>query len=215
MSKELLNCFFNECESRFRFLEQEYGYQYFSGLATLEGGRQVIRPYKGQEVKAPFFATNRYEKNRRAIEISYGDEDYSLGAHIHIDFIHRLHVNDLLKAAQKDDTLVLPPLSARQPMPLKGGLGYISDLFKDNIKTLIDPPQRLTDKALNMRGKMMEEKIRQHYRTMMEAACNQAAKAYTQKDYARVIELYSPYEPDLSPADRKKLDKAREAMKKL
>jgi len=67
---DLLTCFFDECENRFRFLEEKHGYLCFSGMAEYKNNYKIIRPYKQNALQEgqPFFATTRYEKHNRTVE---------------------------------------------------------------------------------------------------------------------------------------------------
>jgi hypothetical protein len=214
MSSELLSCFFSECESRFRFLEVEHGFRYVSGLTSYHNGRQVLRPYRGQETPNPFWATTRYEKGNYALEIVYGDSDYSIESYAYINMVNRLHIDELLKAGRKSELLSGNARNVSENISLEKALESLSDMYKNNPACIIDPEQHLIERAITMRGRLLEETIMRHYRDTIEVVSAQGARAYTQKDYERVVELLSPYEQYLTPSDLKKLARAKKKIKK-
>ena len=91
-SHELLSCFFEECERQFRFLEEEHGFTYISGLLEYKKHCKLIKPYNGKtgDLPEPFFAVTRYELDKRAIEIFYGDHNYALEVYVYPDLMQRL-----------------------------------------------------------------------------------------------------------------------------
>ena len=97
-TEQLLACFFTECESQFRFLEQKYGFTYLSGLVEYRGGRQIIQPYQNQAVEPPFQAVTRYEKDDVCLEITYGDKEQVLEPYVYFGTIYRLAAAEILMA---------------------------------------------------------------------------------------------------------------------
>ncbi|GJL85763.1 MAG: hypothetical protein DHS20C02_15380 [Micavibrio sp.] len=208
-SEYLLACFFAECETQFRFLETKHGFKYFSGLVDYKGGRQIITPYKNQTIENGFQAMTRYEKDDDAFEIIFDDMYLSLEGYAYYNRINRFEFSEVLEAAKKTDSV----LTGKKPVHHRDGvreaIEQIATPFKNHIKHFVAPTPKLIERALTMRGKRIEHKVRSHYEAIVQEACAKAAKAFLKKNYQSVIELLSPYERDLSAADLKKLEKAK------
>ena len=83
---------------------------------------------------------------------------------------------------------------------------------KKHRRVVLEPGQKLLDRALTMRGKRLEQRIREQHKNDIQKASIEGAKAFLEKDFRRVIELFVPYETYLSAADLKKLNLARRNM---
>lgn len=205
----LLTCFFTECERQLRFLEQEHGFYYLSGLTRYHNGRQIIMPYQGQDYTPPFFATTRYELGDLALEVTYSDETYRLEVQVFYNRIQRLQLHEILKAAKKMVWLRDQDFIASSPRALKKCIERIQAVLHKHGDLVLTPSDRLLEKAQAIRDTLLEQNIREQYKKDMHQASTLAARAFLQKEFPRVIELLSPYERDLGAADLKKLDQAR------
>ena len=216
-SKDLLSCFFTECETQFRFLELEHGFHYFSGLVQYKGGRAIITPYKDhkdQTIKNGFQAMTRYEKDDDAFEIVFDDMYLSLEGYAYYNRVHRFEFSEMLEAAKRSDSAILiKKKSVSHKESLRETVKQMAAPFRSHIEHFIKPNPKLIERALTMRGKRMEHQIRSHYKTIIEESCTKAAKAFLEKNYQSVIKLLMPYERDLSAADLKKLEKAKQNCK--
>ena len=65
------------------------------------------------------------------------------------------------------------------------------------------------ERALAMRGKILEQSIQEQYKRNMMEAARAAAAAFLQKDFTQVVMLLAPYEQHLPRAEMKKLALAR------
>ncbi|MCC7305841.1 MAG: hypothetical protein IT558_06235 [Alphaproteobacteria bacterium] len=210
VTDSLLACFFTECEKEFRFLEQELGFTYYSGLAEYREGRLVIQPYDpGENYESNGQAVTLYEKDATAFEISYNQENFVLDLYLYFGQVYRLELSEMLRAAKKE---MLPGMDAPfhvRPAELAKVLKEAALLLRDNKDVILHPDGKILDRALTMREKLLEQRIREQYRKAFDAAREQAARAFLHKDYRQVLLLLSPFERDLDPADVKKLDIAR------
>ncbi len=207
--KDLLTCFFTECEKQFRFLEQRHHFSYLSGLVKYQGGRQIITPYKGVVSEAPFVAVTRYEKDFQAFEVSYSEDNYAVDCHFIYDHYQRLSFQEVLRAAKKSLTLSQTAYYTASVRTMQSVILDISETLKHGQKTLLPPSEKIIERALTMREMTLEQKIREQYRKSLDMISQKAAKAFTEKDFTAVIELFQPYEMDLSASDRKKLEVAK------
>lgn len=209
-SDDLLACFFSECEKRFRFLEQHHGYLYLSGLATYKNNYKIIVPYKGTQAPEPFLAVTRYEKNAQAIELIYGDQDYILEVFLYVDPITRISLKDLMAAHRTPFAMPHKMAWVTQSASINELLEALSALMRGNLETILNPNAKLVERALTMRSKLTEQAVRENYKKLLDDASIRAAQAYTQKDFALVLEILMPFKKDLSKADLKKLRLAQE-----
>ena len=207
--KHLLTCFFTESEKALSFLEEDHGFQTVKGLSEYQKGRQLIRPFgKNDSVVPPFWASIRYEKKDVSLELNYREEDFSLECMTYFNQTNRLELHSLLNAAQKSYDFT-PGLILAQSQLLRGEIQALAQTIQEHHEDILLPEGPLIKKATLMREKQMEALIREHYQKELETARVQAAKAFQDENYTRVVEIYTPYEVYLPPADQKKLDKAR------
>jgi len=210
-SHDLLTCFFEECESQFRFLEEEHGYLYFSGLMEYKGNYKLIKPYndKKQAPEQPFYAVTRYERNAQAIEVFYGDQNYVLEIFVYPDAIRRFSIRDLVSAARGGLSTKNPSNYLTEARNISDSLKWFSSAMHDNPK-ILQPSDKLIERATIMRDTLLEQGVRAHLEKLVKNASRQAAEAFVQKDYVQVVDILMPYEDYLSAADIKKLRIARE-----
>lgn len=204
-TSELLACFFAESEKQFRFLEEKHGYVYLSGLAEYKNNYKIIVPYKHKNVEEPFLAVTRYEKNERAIELCYGHENYVIDMFIYIDYATRLSMRDLMTAMRSDFRFEEKPVWLKEPDLIKTALGHYSRALEKHAEKLVPPGLKLVDRALTIRGKLVEQTIREYHKKAQDDASVKAAQAFMKKDYKSVIEILSPFADALDAADLKKL----------
>ena len=212
-TQELISCFFNNCESKLSFLKEHHDFQPISGLVKYKHGRKLIRPYRNGTIPENFWALSRFEKQDIAIEISYHREEYILESHIYFGFVNRYNLSDLTHAAKKAD----------ERLDTQYGIGNESDLI-EKIHTLgraihahssiiTSHNEKLLKRANTIRNKRIESLVRERYNRDKKQATEKAAKAFMEKDYKKVIELYHPYREDLKAIDLKKYKRAVEAFK--
>lgn len=210
--QDLLTCFFSECERQFRFLELRHGYSYLSGLATYKNNYKIIIPYNNTTVPEPFLAVTRYERDNLAFEFLYGYEDFVIEVNLYINNITRLSLKDLMDASRVPYVFEKSLSWVTYEGYIEEALGKFAAAIRENEKKFLSPSDKLIERALTMRGKLMEQAVREQYKTALHEASVRAAQAYMRKDYALVVEILQPFERDLSKADLKKLKLAREAL---
>ena len=209
-SHDLLTCFFQESEKQFRFLEQEHGYMYLSGLADYQKNYKIIKPYKNdfKNDQAPFFAITRYEKPDNAIEILYGDKQHVLEVYIYPDTVTRLNLREIIAALRTDSPIMQNISYLVEKDKIKQSLTLFSQIMQTNPK-IIAPTARLVERASIMQSKLMEQGVREHLKKLVQNASILAAEAFVDKNYKKVIELLEPLEGYISVSDKKKLNIAR------
>lgn len=209
--EKLLAFFFKECEREFRFLEQEHGFAYFSGLSEYRKGRWIFTPWQSQQPLSPggFEASTFYEKDRVTFEISFSGESHVISPRLCYDRVYRLGLEEVLKAARKDYLFRSYTPYASETASVEKAIHALGKTVQKNKALLTQPNPKIIERALTIREKLLEQKIREQFIRDMNEACTAAARAFMNKDYRRAIELFTPYETHLSFAHLKKLDLAR------
>lgn len=212
-SQDLLSCFFQECESQFRFLEEEHGYLCLSGLMEYKDRYKVIKPYQESDTSPdePFYAVTRYERNAQAIEILYGDKNYILEVFVFPDSVQRFSVRDLVLATRKDFPVTRNVAYLTETHNIRESLKWFAKNMRKHPKVL-EPSEKLIEKATVMRDTLLEQGVRSHLEKMVKNACIQAAEAFVKKDYERVVSILDPYESYLNASDLKKLRISKEKL---
>lgn len=204
-----LACFFQSCEREFRFLEQDHNFSYLSGLAQYRQGRLVFLPYKAGGKDENPEAVTLYEKNRVALEISYEADKSNLQIYFRYDRIYRFEIAEILKAHRKPALSEWRALQALLPDTLQNALKTAAAEVQHNVELLENLSPDAIQKILNMREKLMQQKIRDQHKQDIENAIETAVKAFALKDYRRVVEILTPHEQYLNFAAIKKLEIAR------
>lgn len=212
-TQNLLTCFFKECESQFRFLEEKHGYLYLSGLAEYHKNYKIIKPYNGQTPadNQPFFALTRYEQHDQAIEVMYGDNQYILEIFIYPDAVSRLSLRDMIMATRGDSSAVKDLSYLTEPEHVTKSLKWFAQAIIDNPK-VIKPSAKLIERASTMRSKLIEHGVRAHLDRLVEDSTTKAAAAFVEKNYAKVIDLLMPYQNFLGSSALKQLRIAQQKL---
>jgi hypothetical protein len=209
-AEELLTCFFTGCEKEFGFLMRKHGFLHAGGLTLFKNGRRILSPFRVPSiVQPPFDATVLYEKDDTAFEISYGGSQYALGLHICYGRVHRFLLREVFEAARRSGA-GLDMTRADKVLMLERHLQEAGVAVRKNTGLITAPGEKLMERTLTIHDTRLEQGIRAQHRRETEDAAAQAAKAFTSKDYPRVIALLSPYEEYLNAASLKKLDRARQ-----
>ncbi|MCC6597542.1 MAG: hypothetical protein IT559_01985 [Alphaproteobacteria bacterium] len=210
---ELIKCFFSQCERKFRFLEQKHEFSYISGLAEYKNAYKIIKPYQGQKTPSPFLAMTRYEKENQTLEILYGGADFMLEVYSCHGHILRFTPAEILMAARKSSAYLPNTRGLSHSAAIEDALENLSKALRKHVKTLLNPSQRLLDRAQTIHNKQLEQAVRKRHRNTIEDACRQAAKAYREKDYPKVIQILEPHKNALGKADLKKLYLAKSLLR--
>jgi hypothetical protein len=190
-------------------LEQKHEFRYISGLAEYRGGHLLIRPYNLQDIDGCFWAVTRYERGENAIELSYGDKDYALDIHFIFGHTHRFSLHELLRAGKKNPHGSGARRWIQAQATLEEHILALASLLFEHEKLLLEPDEKLIDRAMTMRQTNMHHQIHEQYQRELRESAQKAAQAFLDRDYRRVIELMAPYERHLSSSDVKKLKLAR------
>ncbi|MFK7840304.1 MAG: hypothetical protein AB8B83_08250 [Bdellovibrionales bacterium] len=212
-SHALLSCFFQECESQFRFLEETHGFLYLSGLAEYQSHYKIIKPYSNQlkDTPYPFYAITRYERDNQAVEIFYGDHNYALEVFIYPDSMRRLNLQDIVSAIRQETSGNKNLSYLTEEQNISHSLEWFSKIIESNPK-ILNPNEKLIKKTETMRERLLEQSVRSHLEALVTKASARAAKAFTRKDYSLVVEILSLYKDFLNRSDLKKLQIAQEKL---
>lgn len=202
----LLACFFNECEKHFRFLRLNHDFEHISGLVEYKNNRQIIKPLPESLSATPLVASVRFEKDMFAYEICFDYRNSHLLPLFFYQNIHRLHWSHLAAAAKKDETALGVYSNNNDTQILKANIEALSNAYLKHANDLLFPSEKLIDKALRIKATRLEHSIREQYKAQKDYASQQAARAFLEQNYKAVITYLRPYERDLGPADRKKLE---------
>lgn len=205
----LISCFFSSVEESFLFLEDHFRFRRVSGIAMQSGGRIVIVPYDGSVRSDIFWAVVRYEKDNLAIEIAYGDRNLVIEGHVYYGHIQRLSFEDILLTADiciNDNEQAIRVASADV---IGDTIRRLAGLVRQHKRHFLKYDPDMVDAVATLRARLLGDEIMRQHKNNVEQISLLGAKAYQEKDYKRVIELFRPYETYLSPADFKKLQAAR------
>lgn len=195
---------------QFRFLESRHGFAAFSGLASYERGRQIIRPFYKKSAPPPeAMAVARYEKNDNAIELIYDGRDYSLSGFALYNRIDRLSLADIAQSARADAQSLTGKSGLCSGEQIKERIHDMAQAFRRHARLLTAPDPKLVEQARIERAERIQAQIYARYTENMEFACRQAALAFAEKDYRRVVELLSIFERHLDRASEIRLITAR------
>src|SRR5262249_25448130 len=117
--QNLLGCFFAACEKAFRFLEQEHGFTYLSGLTEYRMGRRIFTPWNPRiTVSSAFTAATLYEKDNISIEIFFQGESSTLDFHFCYTPPHRFEFAEIINAPRllPANAPEMPPLASEQQL---------------------------------------------------------------------------------------------------
>ena len=207
----LLKCFFAESENHFGFLERRYGFTPISGMIEYFKNYKIIKPFREQDIESSFSAVARYEKNNQALELTYGDDQFSIQGYAYFNPVDRYEFSEIMDAARKqfqthdDWGLTNPDMIAATTQEL-------AKTVSSNARIFLDPSPRLLERIQTIRDTRLEHAIRQRHSDTLKIVGLEAARAYREKDYRRVIELLEPHRHYLKKAELKKLDRAKTAV---
>ncbi len=206
---ELLRCFFSECERHFRFLEERYGYNFICGLAEYQKNYKIIKPLNNQKIDGSFLAVTRYEKDNKAIEITYGNEQFLVEAHTFYNPFDRFQLAEILIAARKDEKKLTGDWGVTNPDLIQKTVQRMAHALEKHARIVLEPGPKLLDRAMTIRNARLEQSIRQKHNDIIKSVCEDAAGAYRMKNYRRVVQLLEPHKNYLQKADIKKLARAK------
>ena len=190
-------------------MEQKHGYSYLSGLVEYRQGRQIITPYNRQNIQGPFLAVTRYEKDNQSLEILYGDKEFAIESYLYYDQVYRLSLGQMLAAVKKSDAGPTRHWLVTHEDLIVESIAGIARTVKKQWRHFLCPTPKIIERALTIRGKLMEQAVREQHKQDIEDASREAARAFMEKDFLKVIALLVPYERHLSASDLKKLTLAR------
>ncbi|MEZ5815394.1 MAG: hypothetical protein R3E13_11855 [Alphaproteobacteria bacterium] len=207
---KVLRCFFSECERHFRFLEERHGYSFLCGMAEYKNNYKIIKPLEDRpEEGRSFSAVTRYEKDGRAIEICFGNELFMVEAYSFYNPFERFELAEILTAARKDSQCLAGDKGVSTPELIQKTLGRIATCLEKHARVILNPGPKLLERAMTIRSARLEQGLRQKHSDALQAICADAASAYLEKNYRRVVELLEPHKAYLQKADLKKLERAK------
>jgi hypothetical protein len=215
-AQDLLSCFFNECERHFRFLEQRYHFGYLSGMVEYQRNIKIIKPFRSTNSipsdVLDFQAVTRYERDEVAVEIGFSKSQLAIEGHVYFDPVLRFELSEILTAAKKHDDGIGGDIGLIQEDMVEDTVSAMATALRQNIQYFVEPSEKLIDRAQVIRNKRIEQAVRQHFAVLLEDTSKEAARAFTNRDYKKVMTLLQPYEPYLGNADLKKLILSRKRL---
>jgi len=204
----LISYFLTQCEHCFEFLQEEYGFQLYTGLTEFRKGRKIIKPVKQRDPSELALAICRMEKDEIAIEITLSENDFVMDGYVYFDFINRFSFHDIVSAGRKRKLKIESRMIANSETLIDFHLMNIAACIKKEPELFTIYNEKLVKRALKIRSKRIEHSLREQNHHNMQKTIERAAKAYRDKDYRKVVELYKPYEAYLKGSDRKKYKQA-------
>jgi hypothetical protein len=211
-AKGLLDHFFSACESKLRFLEQRHGFSYLSGVAEYRNNSKIIRPWHGQDVPENFLALTRYERGDLAIEILYGDKEFTVESYVYYGPVRRYALNEVLNAARKKPRGKTGNWGVTRPGLIDEMISNVALNLEAHHKTLLEPGDKLLERITTIRDMQLEQAVRRHFAETIKTLSMLAAKAYRERDYRQVVEMLEPYKEYLPSAELKKLQLAKKQL---
>lgn len=206
--EDLVAHFFECCDGSFDFLCKDYDFKKYNGMVAFHGGRKIIQPFKPRKKDEPQLVICRLEKNEIAIELTYDNEHMLLDSYIYFDFVNRFSLKDIANAAKKNRLEFGGDFVISSPVLITKEVERVASSINKEPQIFTQYDDKLVERALNIRSKQMEHAIREQHKQDLSTAIEKAAKAYREKDYRRVVELYKPFEPYLKLSDKKKYQRA-------
>ena len=210
---ELLRCFFSECERKFRFLEERHGYNFFYGLVEYRKNFKLIKAVESYDNLGSFQAIVRYEKNEQALEVLYGSEQFQIEGYVYYNAVDRYTFSEILKAAKKQGDIFQCDWGLTDTKLTEEAISQFARAVEKNARTLLEPNPRILERANTIRNTLLEQTIRQYHTEMLKSVSEDAARAFREKNYRRVIELLNPHKEYLKKAELKKLQRAEELLR--
>lgn len=206
---ELLRCFFSECEKRFRFLEQRYGYTFLCGLVEYQNNFKIIKPIQEHYDIGVFQAVTRYERDDQAIEILYGEDQFIIEGYAFYNPIERYELAEILNAAKKNEERAYGDWGVTNSELIQKTVRSMAHAIEKHAQLILDPSPKVLKRAMTIRQTRLEHTIRQKHQEIMNRASSEAARAYRKKNFKRVIELLEPHKNYLQRADLRKLEHSK------
>ena len=203
---KLINTFTQEVESRFRFLVDEHGFLNERGLSDFSSPVSKLKSWDPENMPGTFWFIERFTDQQCRFEIGYGDRELIVEADWWPDNNERgFGLWEILNAAKKSDTKIGGSAWVSSSDFMARTIHDIAESLKVHLDLFVNPSNAIIDRALEIRGaKLRYDQEKQRERDLSRAK-NEAASAFRNKEYARVIELLSPFSEILSEADKKKI----------
>lgn len=209
----LLRCFFSQCERKFRFLEERHGYNFFYGLVEYRKNFKLIKAVESYDISGSFQAIVRYEKDEQALEMLYGSEQFQIEGYAYYNAIDRYTFSEILKASRKQTDMFQSDWGLTDPKLIEKTVSQFAYAVEKNARVLLDSNPKVLERANTIRNALLEQTIRQYHAEMLKRISEDAARAFREKNYRRVIELLNPHKEHLKKAELKKLQRAEELLR--
>jgi hypothetical protein len=209
-ARDLLDHYFAECERKFRFIEQQHGFSYLSGLAEYRNNSKIIRPYGGREIGGgEFMAITRYERGDVALEIQYGEARMAMECFVYFAPAQRFSLTEILTAARKAPKGKVVDWGITRSILIDENISRLSRTVQTHHKLVLDPGPKMLERMATIRDIQIEQAVRRQFTEMIRKASTQAAIAFREKNYREVVSMLEPYRNHLPAAELKKLQLAR------
>jgi hypothetical protein len=203
---KLINTFTQDVESRFRFLVDEHGFVNEQGLSDFSSPVSQLKSWNPENMPGTFWFIERFTNQQCRIEIGYGDRELIVEANWWPDNDERgFDLWEILNAAEKSDMKIGGSAWVNSSDFMARTIHDIAESLKEHLSLFINPSSAIIDRALEIRGAKLRFDQKKQRDRDLSCARNDAALAFRNKEYVKVIELLSPFAEILSEADKKKI----------
>ncbi len=165
-----------------------------------------------QKIDGSFSAITRYEKDEQAIEICFSSEQFLVEAYSFYNPFDRFELSEILIAARKDAQSLASDWGVTNSALIEKTLKRMAGSLQKHARIVLEPTPKLLERAMTIRTARLEQGIRQKHSNALKAICEDAASAYREKDYRRVVQILEPHKDYLQKADLKKLARAKKSL---
>jgi hypothetical protein len=215
-ASKLIATFTQEVESSFRFLVDQYGFKQDAGLSDFGSPVSKLKRLNPRKVPGTFWFIERFVNREIRIEIGFGDREFIVEADWwYQKESHGFAMWEIFNAAGAKDNKIGGSAWVTSCEFMEQTVREMAKSTKENIDLFIKPSEVLIDRALEIRGSRLRYDQKKQKKRNLNRARNEAASAFREKDYQKVIELLSPYSEILSEADNKKIHLCRKYGKSI
>lgn len=216
-ASQFFDRFFSQCEDQFSFLEDKHDYSCIAGLLEYRKMHELVLPYKKHDLENAL-AQVMYERGDISILFRYNFQKNKMESYCRYQ-IHQLSLLFISRYFAPDADVdniphsIVPDVMVSELPDIDKGIQIFKEALYPNM-FLMEPcvkniRAKLFYSALNAKNTVREKAVKAQYVASVKFACEQAAVAFLEGDYKRVIQFLQPYERELTPSCKKKLDLAK------
>ncbi|TGM98985.1 hypothetical protein [Leptospira dzoumogneensis] len=201
---ELVEYFYSAVEKNFLFLSIDLGFQEGERIIDVGKGNSTYDKATFPQNIWIFSASKKYELKGESFEISYGDRESFIQI-IYEKGKTKYALWQIYEAMGIERTVISGSQFVLNTAFMEKILSDIALGLKKNISNIL-PISKNTEKIIqaNVERIQLEWKLKEESREI-ETAIEQAANAFREKNYFKVVAILSKYEGKLRPAQQMKL----------